>query len=127
MPVAQLDLPVIQTRDVSPGESVGYGNSWVAEVPSRIATVAAGYADGLHRALMTGGIDLFADEARCPVVGRISMDLIPVDVTALPETPASLSILNEVQTVDTLANAAGTIGYEMLTSMGHRYARTYQG
>ena len=55
------------------------------------------------------------------------MDLITVDVTALPETPASLSILNEVQTVDTLANAAGTIGYEMLTSMGHRYARTYQG
>ena len=127
MPVVQLDLPVIQTRDVAPGESVGYGNSWVAQVPSRIATVAAGYADGLHRALMTGGIDLFAGEARCPVVGRISMDLITVDVTALPETPASLSILNEVQTVDTLASAAGTIGYEMLTSMGHRYARTYQG
>ncbi|GAA6196223.1 alanine racemase [Pseudophaeobacter sp.] len=127
LPVVQLDLPVIQTRDVEPGESVGYGNTWVAQAPSRIATVAAGYADGLHRTMMNHGIDLFAGKTRCPVVGRISMDLITVDITALSEVPASLTLLNEVQTVDHLATAAGTIGYEILTSMGHRYARTYQG
>jgi alanine racemase len=127
LPVVQLDLPVIQTRDVEVGESVGYGNAWVAQRPSRIATVAAGYADGLQRALMNTGISLYAGTTTCPVVGRISMDLITVDITALAEAPASLSLLNEVQTVDHLANTAGTIGYEILTSLGHRYARTYQG
>jgi alanine racemase len=127
LPVVQLDLPVIQTRDVETGESVGYGNAWMAQRPSRIATVAAGYADGLQRALMNTGISLYAGNTPCPVVGRISMDLITVDITALAEAPASLSLLNEVQTVDHLANAAGTIGYEILTSLGHRYARTYQG
>lgn len=127
LPVVQLDLPVIQTRDVEAGESVGYGNAWVAQRPSHIATVAAGYADGLQRALMNTGISLYAGTIPCPVVGRVSMDLITVDITALEEVPVSLSLLNEVQTVDHLANAAGTIGYEFLTSLGHRYARTYQG
>lgn len=128
VPVAQLDLPVIQTRDLEPGESVGYGNAWVAKSPTRIATVAAGYADGLLRTMMNRGISLFARNIACPVVGRISMDLITVDVTALHDNvPAALTILNETQTVDHLAEAAGTIGYEILTSLGHRYARTYQG
>lgn len=127
LPVVQLDLPVIQVRDVEPGESVGYGNAWVAQKPSRIATVAAGYADGLQRALMNGGIDTYHGSVKCPVVGRVSMDLITVDVTALDEVPTALTLLNEVQTVDDLATAAGTIGYEILTSLGHRYARTYHG
>lgn len=127
VPVVQLDLPVIQSRELAAGESVGYGNAWIAQTPSRIATVAAGYADGLQRAMMNTGISLFAGETPCPVVGRISMDLITVDVTALDDVPAALTLLNEVQTVDHLAQAAGTIGYEILTSIGHRYARTYQG
>ncbi|MCD9146477.1 alanine racemase [Pseudophaeobacter flagellatus] len=127
LPVVQLDLPVIQTREVDAGETVGYGNSWTAPGPRRIATVAAGYADGLQRALMNHGISLYAGAQACPVVGRVSMDLITVDISALEEIPASLSLLNEAQTVDHLAAAADTIGYEILTSLGHRYARTYQG
>lgn len=123
-PVVAIDLPVIQVRPVDVGETVGYGNSWIARRPSRIATVAAGYADGLHRAI-GGGIDVFFGNQPCPVVGRISMDLITVDVTDLPEDPERLRILNGHQTVDDLAEAAGTIGYEILTSLGARYSRGY--
>ncbi|UWR05851.1 alanine racemase [Ruegeria sp. B32] len=123
-PVVTVDLPVIQVRDLAVGETVGYGNTWKARRPSRIATVAAGYADGLHRAI-GGGIDTFAGDLPCPVVGRISMDLITVDVTDLPHTPERLRILNGHQTVDDLAEAAGTIGYEILTSLGNRYSRGY--
>ena len=123
-PVVTVDLPVIQVRPVAVGETVGYGNSWTARRPSRIATVAAGYADGLHRAI-GGGIDAFAGDLPCPVVGRISMDLITVDVTDLPQDPDRLRILNGHQTVDDLAEAASTIGYEILTSIGRRYSRGY--
>jgi len=124
-PVVALALPVIQTREVQPGESVGYGYSWTAKRPSRIATVAAGYADGLARALARQGeLRLWAGEHACPVVGRISMDLITVDVTDLPDVPKKLEILNARQGVDALADLAGTIGYEILTSLGSRYPRT---
>ncbi len=123
-PVVTIDLPVIQVRHVDVGETVGYGNAWTARRPSRIATVAAGYADGLHRAI-GGGIDAFVGDQPCPVVGRISMDLITIDVTDLPQDPERLRILNGHQTVDDLAEAAGTIGYEILTSLGSRYSRGY--
>ncbi|NDW44343.1 alanine racemase [Ruegeria sp. PrR005] len=122
--VVTLDLPVIQVRDVAKGETVGYSNTWTASRPSRIATVAAGYADGLHRALGRG-IELYAGKTACPVVGRVSMDLITVDITDLDHEPDALQMLNRLQTVDDLAEAAGTIGYEILTSMGQRYRRTY--
>lgn len=122
--VVTLDLPVIQVRDVAKGETVGYSNSWTATRPSRIATVAAGYADGLHRALGRG-IELYAGKTACPVVGRVSMDLITVDITDLDHEPDALQMLNRLQTVDDLAEAAGTIGYEILTSLGQRYRRTY--
>ena len=126
LPVVRLNLPVIQIRDVMAGESVGYSNTWVAQRQSRIATVAAGYADGLIRAMGTG-INTYAGELPCPLVGRVSMDLITVDITDLDHDPAELSLINERQTVDIVAEAAGTIGYEILTSLGHRYARTYKG
>ncbi|RCW88699.1 alanine racemase [Paracoccus lutimaris] len=125
-PVVTLALPIVQTRDVRPGESVGYGYSWTATRPSRVATVAAGYADGLHRALgREGKLRLWAGERACPVIGRISMDLITVDVTDLPDVPPALEILNARQGVDALAALGGTIGYEILTSLGRRYERTY--
>lgn len=125
-PVVTLSLPVIQTREVKPGESVGYGYSWTAQRPTRVATVAAGYADGLARALVRDGeLKLWAGERACPVIGRISMDLITVDVTDLPDLPAELEILNAKQGVDAVADLSGTIGYEILTSLGRRYARTY--
>ncbi len=126
-PVVTLALPVIQVRDVAAGEAVGYGAAWTAPAPCRIATLAAGYADGLIRAMGSGRISLFAGDTPCPLVGRVSMDLITVDVTALPDVPPMLEILNRHQTVNDLAHAAGTIGYEILTSLGNRYARTYRG
>ena len=125
-PVAHLSLPVIQTRELEAGESVGYGATWVAEEPCRIATVAAGYADGLIRAMGNHGY-LFHEGEPCPIAGRVSMDLITVDVTHLTETPKALEILGQDQSVDDLADAAGTIGYEILTSLGARYSRHYAG
>ena len=126
-PVATLDLPVIQIRDLEPGETVGYGNTWTAPRPSRIATVSGGYADGIIRAAGAGGLRLWDGETPCPVVGRVSMDLITVDVTDLDGEPRALSLLNAHQTVDRVADMAGTIGYEILTSLGARYDRRDRG
>ncbi|WP_435137906.1 alanine racemase [Pseudopelagicola sp. nBUS_19] len=125
-PVVHLGIPVIQTRDVAKGESVGYSNSWIAERPSRVATIAAGYADGIIRA-MGANVSVFANDTPCKVIGRISMDLIGVDMTDLGAEPDHVELLGQHQSVDTLANAASTIGYEILTSMGHRYTRRYKG
>ena len=120
--VVRLDVPVIQIRALEPGETVGYGNSWQAARPSRIATLSAGYADGLIRA-MGPRARVFADGLACPVVGRVSMDLITVDITDLEGDPESLGLLGEAQGIDDLAEAAGTIGYEILTALGARYKR----
>ena len=122
--VVTLSLPVIQTREVAMGETVGYGNAWEAETPAVIATVAAGYADGLLRAVGNGAV-LWDGDTPCPLVGRVSMDLITVDVTHLKEVPKALDILGPHQTVDDIADVAGTIGYEILTSLGPRYTRRY--
>jgi alanine racemase len=127
-PVASLDLPVIQIRDLQPGESAGYGNAWTAQRPSRIATLGAGYGDGLIRAMGNAGGEarVYADGIACPLVGRVSMDLLTVDVTDFKGDPAHMSILCREQGVDDLARVAGTIGYEILTSLGPRYARMYR-
>jgi alanine racemase len=122
--VARLDLPVIQTRRVEAGQAVGYSHAYIADTPRVIATVAGGYADGLIRS-MSGTASLYAGDTACPLVGRVSMDLLTVDVTHLDEVPDHLTILGPQQSVDQLANAAGTIGYEILTSLGHRYRRVY--
>ncbi len=123
--VASLSLPVIQTREVATGESVGYGCTWTAEAPAVIATVAGGYADGLPRTLSNLAM-LWDGDIPCPLVGRVSMDLITVDVTHLAEVPRSLDILGPHQSADDLADGAGTIGYEILTALGARYTRRYQ-
>ncbi len=122
--VVRLSLPVIQVRELEPGEPVGYSNTWTARRPTRLATVAAGYADGIHRAL-SGKARMFHGDTACPVVGRVSMDLITVDITALEGDPGALDLLSTMQTVDDLADLAGTIGYEILTSLGGRYSRRY--
>lgn len=123
--VVTLSLRVIQTRDVRRGEMVGYGASWHAPRDCRIATVDAGYADGILRSLSGKGAQLFAGDAACPVVGRVSMDLITVDVTDLDAVPDRLDLICAHQPIDRLADIAGTIGYEVLTSLGLRYQRTY--
>ena len=119
-----LALPVIQTRVVEPGEYVGYAMGWQAQTPTLVATVAAGYADGLTRALSNKG-RLWAGDVPCPILGRVSMDMIAADVTHLDDVPPTLEVLGPQQSVDDLAETAGTIGYEVLTSLGHRYTRRY--
>ena len=98
-----------------------------AEPDRVIATLSGGYADGLHRAL-SGRAQGFVAGRACPFAGRVSMDLIGLDVTEAPEALPGMTveILGPDQGVDALAEAAGTIGYEILTSLGLRYARTYR-
>ncbi len=122
--VVSLSLPLIQTRIVAPGEPVGYACAWEAEVPSLIATVSGGYADGLPRTLSNNAV-LWDGDTPCPLIGRVSMDLITVDITHLQSIPRRLDILGPNQTVDDLADIAGTIGYEILTALGPRYTRRY--
>jgi len=126
---------VAQVRNVEKGEHVGYGGTWTARQPTKLAIVTAGYADGYFRA--AGSIDnrrsaeAMVAGKRCPIAGRISMDLMAIDITALPpgatRRGALVSLLNSEITVDELAHHFGTIGYEVLTSLGKRYVRAYKG
>ncbi|MFC3073721.1 alanine racemase [Shinella pollutisoli] len=128
-PVVRLDVAVVQTRTVPAGARVGYSGTHVTGAETRLATIAAGYADGLLRSLSGRGA-VYCDGVRLPIAGRVSMDSITVDVTALPEGRLTLGSLVEVigpnQTLDDLAAAAGTISYEILTSLGGRYLRRYR-
>lgn len=127
-PVVGLKIAVVQTRTVPAGAKVGYGAAYVAGREMRLATLAAGYADGLPRSLSDRGAVYFGN-MRLPIVGRVSMDSMTVDISALPEGTIALGTLLEVigphQTLDDLAQAAGTISYEVLTSLGQRYRREY--
>src|SRR6185437_2901091 len=135
LPVVELKARVMQIRDVERGESVGYGGNWTARRPTRLAIVAAGYADGYFRAGSSndgnGGAEMMVAGKRCPVAGRISMDLTAVDVTDLEKNAVRrghmATLIGEGITVDELAHHFGTIGYEVLTSLGKRYARIYKG
>lgn len=128
LPVARLEAPILQVRDVAPGEAVGYGAAFEVERPRRIATISVGYADGLIRAL-GAGFRSQAGLAEVASAGRVSMDLITLDVTDAPEAVegAWVELLGDAHGVDALAAAAGTIGYEILTSLGSRYERVYIG
>ena len=124
--VVTVEAPVIQVRDLAPGETVGYGASFVADRPTRIATISAGYADGLIRAL-SGGATGFVGGQPVPFAGRVSMDLITLDVTDVACAPGDMvEILGPNQSIDDLAKSAGTIGHEILTSLGSRYQRDYR-
>lgn len=124
--VVELDLPILQIRPLAVGETVGYGASWTAARPSRIATLSAGYADGLSRHL-SNRAKAYIGGIPCAFAGRVSMDLIGLDVTAVPDIAVGdrVEILGPHQGVDALAEAAGTIGYEVLTSLGARYVPSY--
>jgi alanine racemase len=119
---------ILQVRDVEAGWTVGYGGSWRAARESRIATVAAGYADGYLRSLSSCGRVALGDRL-CDVVGCVSMDTITVDVTDVPPDLARsggvVEVLGAMVTPDAMADAAGTIGYELLTGLGGRYVRHY--
>lgn len=128
-PVVRLDVSVIQTRAVPAGTRVGYSATHVTAGPARLATIAAGYADGLPRSLSGRGA-AYCDGVRLPIVGRVSMDSITIDISALPEGRLRLGSLVEIigphQTLEDLARDAGTISYEILTSLGRRYQREYR-
>lgn len=125
-PVARLRTRVLAIRDILPGAAVGYNATWRAERPTRIATVAVGYADGWLRSLSGRGHALF-DGAPVPLVGRVSMDLTTYDVTDHPAITvgAWLDLLGPGRDADAVAADAGTNGYEILTALGARYQRTY--
>ncbi|HET7889236.1 MAG TPA: alanine racemase [Bradyrhizobium sp.] len=135
LPVVDLKARIVQIRDVERGESVGYGGNWTARRPTRLAIVSAGYADGYFRAGSsndgTRGAEVIVAGKRCPVAGRISMDLMAVDITDVDKNAVRrghlVTLIGEGITVDELAHHFGTIGYEVLTSLGSRYARVYKG
>ncbi len=135
LPVVELKSRIVQIRSIERGETVGYGGTWTARRPTRLAIASVGYADGYFRAASsndgTRGAEVMVAGKRCPVAGRISMALTAIDVTDLPPSAVRrghmVTLIGEGITVDELAHHFGTIGYEVLTSLGSRYARIYKG
>ncbi len=127
-PVMSLTAQLIAVREVAIGESVGYGAGWVAERPSRIGTVSCGYADGYPRHAPSG-TPLLVNGQRAPLVGRVSMDMLAVDLSDLPQAQIgdAVELWGAQLPVDEVAQAAGTIGYELLTKVTARVPRRYLG
>ena len=126
-PVATLAAEVLQVREVPAGESVGYSRGFIAGRPTRIATCATGYADGVLRSYSPRGLVFVAGEMR-PIVGRVSMDFCAVDVSGLEVTVGDrVELFGANRMLDDAANAAGTIAYELLTSVTARVPRVYAG
>lgn len=128
--VVTLAARILQVREIDTPGTVGYGATRTIGPPARLATLAAGYADGYLRSLSNRG-HVVIGGVKVPVVGRVSMDLITVDITGLPAAacrPGELAtLLDASHGVDDLAAEAGTIGYEILTALGRRYHRRYLG
>ena len=134
-PVVELKGRIIQVRAVKKGETVGYGAAFAAARPSRIAVVAVGYADGFLRSAGAAkgkpAAEVIVGGKPCPIAGRVSMDLLAVDVTDLAEGAARrgdlATLIGDGMSIDDLAAGMGTIGYEVLTNLGRRYHRVYKG
>lgn len=128
-PVVRLEARVLQTRTVSPGTGVGYGQTWHAPRETRLALLSIGYADGFPRSLSGRGA-VWAQGALLPIVGRVSMDVTVVDATALPDGALAEGDLVEIigphRPIEALAQEAGTIAYEILTQLGRRFERIYR-
>jgi alanine racemase len=125
---AVLSARVLQVRRIDSGESVGYAATFHAKRPSMIATIALGYADGIPRARSNTGAAAIAG-VRVPVVGRISMDLMTLDVSDLPEPPAvgqEVELMGDTISLGEVAMRAGTNEYEILTRL-RRVPRGYEG
>ena len=123
--VISVELPVLQTHDVNPGEGIGYGLTYTARTKRRVATLFGGYADGIMRNLSQKGF-VYHDGEPCPILGRVSMDLITVDISHLNTIPKKLSLLGKSQTINDLADTAGTITHEVLTNLGTRFLKSYK-
>jgi alanine racemase len=127
--VVALKGRILQVRAIDISSTVGYGASYRAVAPANCATVSVGYADGYLRSLTGRGKVVIGGET-CPVMGRVSMDTIIVETTHMKKQPVAgdwAEIIGREQTVDAVAEQAGTIGYEILTSLGKRYRRNYAG
>jgi alanine racemase len=133
--VVRLTARILQVKEVAPGATIGYGAIYKVQRPSRIATIACGYADGFLRALSVatgkaGPVGYIGDHP-VPIVGRVSMDFINVDVTDVPREMARrggwVEVMGQRVTVDDLTDRAGTIGYELLSRLGPRVMRVYEG
>ena len=128
LPVVTLHARILQTRRIDAFQTVGYGAAWRSARPSRVATIALGYADGYFRTLINRTHVHLAGH-RVPVIGRISMDLATIDVTEVPEAAcelgATVEVLGPDLTPDDLADHARTNAYEVMTALGRRYARHY--
>jgi alanine racemase len=134
VPAVSLYVRVLQVRDVAPGGAVGYSGTWRAARPSRIATLGAGYADGLARTASatnaTPGGSVIIHGTRLPIVGRVSMDLVTVDVTDCPVPVMrgdAAEVIGPSLPLETVGTQARTIGYEVLTRLGRRFERIYAG
>ena len=131
--VIDLKARIVLVRNVPKGDTVGYGATWTARRDTRLAVVTAGYADGYFRAASgvdgTRSAEAMVGGKRCPIAGRISMDLMAIDVTDVPtlvRRGQMATLIGDGITVDELGHHFGTIGYEVLTSLGPRYMRTYK-
>ena len=126
--VVSLHTRILQIRDCEDGQSIGYGASHKFNQKTRTATIALGYADGFLRSNSNRAVVYYNDQP-CPVIGRVSMDLVTIDISNIkgeqPKQGDSVEILGKNQSIDDLAQSAGTIGYEILTSLSHRYKRAY--
>ena len=133
-PVVALRGRIVIVRDVKRGETVGYNAGWTTKRDAHIAIVAVGYADGYLRAASASdarsGAEAIIAGQRCPLAGRVSMDLLAVDVTDLPAGAVKrgdmATLIGDGVSVDDFAARADTIGYEVLTSLGRRYHRIYR-
>ena len=132
-PVATLEARVLQVHAAAPGETIGYGATQTIRTPTRVAILGVGYADGYHRAASASdhraGARAYVHKHSVPLIGRVSMDLIAIDVTDAPDVERGdwVELFGPNIPVDEVAENAGTIGYELLTSLGPRYARRYIG
>ncbi len=118
---------LLQVRDIAKGETVGYGQSWTAKANTQLATVGLGYADGFLRAASNRGKAHIQGQKR-PIVGRVSMDLIVIDVTGLSVSPGDdVEFIGPNMPIAEVAGAMGTIDYEILTRLGARLDRRYSG
>lgn len=129
-PVVTLEARIVQVRDVEAGARAGYNGRWVAPGPRRLATLSIGYADGYPRGASGRGAALLGD-VLCPIAGTVSMDLVILDATDAPadlvRRGAAATMIGGVLDIDEVGRRAGTIGYEILTRLGGRYARRYRG
>ncbi len=128
-PVISLSVPVLQIRSVKSGEAAGYNETYTFDKDTMLATISAGYADGLPRTLSNNGA-LYWKGHRLPIRGNVSMDTIICDLSDVPEReyPKAgdmLEVIGENQSLDQIAKDARTIPYEILTSLGNRYKRMY--